>query len=462
MRYLPPMQRIILAVFGLLLLGAAVFCRERMFFIDAPFMLHRILTEGSLQIQEQRYGSFLTQGVVWLGGALGLPFKAIVVLYSLSFNLLYLSVALLLLRWKQTSLALLLTLYFLLFATATYYWTNNEVHQGVAWLFLYLGLAGYGESRGLRHPLFHLLLAGLVILAVFTHLLVAFPLLYLTLFDQFRQRRYDRKSFASLALLLSLVALKYYQSTHTGFYDMAKLETVQNTSLRDLPSVFSRPIFSNLLWRLVSEYGLAAAIGLAGLGAALYRRQWWIVLLTLGSFLAYLLAYCLVFNDFVRFYSESELMPLGIILAAPFVYYFLPLLREKRAAFLLAIISLTGLVRIAAAAPAFIARREFIEQTLAQMRAQGITKGLVVETEAIRNTMILHWASPEESAVASAWTGDTRTLSFLVVPAADTSRYQELPAQAFLTTVSDTTDARRYPRTYFRIDTAAPYRVVRP
>jgi hypothetical protein len=159
----------------MLLLGAALFSMERVLFADASFILFRIINSDSLQIQEHRFGSFITQGVPLLAARLQLPLATIVVLYSTSFTLFYLVVVLLLLyRFKEQELAILMGLYFLLFVSDTWFWMNNEVHQGIAWMFLFFAITRWlGRKNShwiIRYPVFIIL----AILTLFTHPLISF------------------------------------------------------------------------------------------------------------------------------------------------------------------------------------------------------------------------------------------------------------------------------------------------
>src|SRR6185436_11625598 len=104
-------------------------------------MIFRIINLGELQPQEYRFGSFITQIFPLLGSKLHLPLSWIVVLYSASFNLFYLAVAaILVLKIKEYALAILMSFYYVLFVSDSYFWISNEVHQGIAWMFLFFGV----------------------------------------------------------------------------------------------------------------------------------------------------------------------------------------------------------------------------------------------------------------------------------------------------------------------------------
>ena len=104
--------KIALLVLALLAIGAAVFYKLRMSFLDAPYIAFNIINTDALHIQEHRYGAFITQAVPLLAARMGLSVKAILVGYSLSFTLFYLLVALLLVyKFKEYGMAVLMACY---------------------------------------------------------------------------------------------------------------------------------------------------------------------------------------------------------------------------------------------------------------------------------------------------------------------------------------------------------------
>ena len=88
----------------LLLIGAVIYFRERMLFADASAILFKIINSGQIEIVEHRYGSFITQLFPYLAVKLHLSLEIIVLLYSISFNLFYLGVAVLLVYKSQFEL----------------------------------------------------------------------------------------------------------------------------------------------------------------------------------------------------------------------------------------------------------------------------------------------------------------------------------------------------------------------
>ncbi|WP_287421509.1 hypothetical protein [Candidatus Brachybacter algidus] len=90
--------------------------------------------------------------------------------------------ALLVFKFKEYALAVVMAFYYTLMVSDAFYWTNNEIHQAVGWMFLWLGLYKYQKSR--ETPLmFRLISFGIIgALAVLTHplmiIVVAFVWVY--------------------------------------------------------------------------------------------------------------------------------------------------------------------------------------------------------------------------------------------------------------------------------------------
>src|SRR5690606_11941303 len=137
----------------ILLVFSLLFYKERMLFVDPAWIVFNIINKGKLIIAENRYGAFITQIFPYFGSKLGLSLKSILILYSASFYLFYFFTAYIIgFKWKQEVFAILLALYLGVFVSDVFYWPNNEVHQGIAWMFLFL--AYYQFKRGQKKPFY--------------------------------------------------------------------------------------------------------------------------------------------------------------------------------------------------------------------------------------------------------------------------------------------------------------------
>lgn len=411
-------ERVVAGLFFVLLVGAACFSLERILFADASFILFRIVNSGDLQIQEHRFGSFITQLFPLVAARLRLSLQAIVLLYSLSFNLFYLAVSLLLLyRFRQTELAVLMAFYFVLFVSDTWFWVNNEVHQGIAWMFLFFAtLIDLGKRKAplvVALPVFTLL----AFLTIYTHPLLTLPTAYLWLFFVTKEGwPYPRSTTIVFSIVLIAMAVsKFLLSTSaSSHYDTGKLEGIMQLNAEKWSAAFRSKLPAAILKNTVWNYWLTPVLSVTGLVAAWQRKAHWHLLLTVGFGAFYLIALCLTFRDFIPFYTESELMPASIVLTTPFVYYTLAFLKPKKKAFLLAIIVLIRLAYIGIAVPRWVERKEWLSATLESMRRQNLTKAFIYENNLNKKALFQTWGTPVESLLLSALQGEHSQRTFVV------------------------------------------------
>lgn len=456
-------NRLITGLFLLLLAGAAFFSLERVLFADASFILFRIINLDQLQIQEHRYGSFITQGLPLLAARMHLPLHIVVFLYSISFTLFYLAVVLLLLyRFKEQQLAILMSLYFVLFASDTFFWMNNEVHQGIAWMFFLFGLVRWCVKRKTRWPVVLPLFLLLAFLALYTHPLVLFPAGFLWLFSITRKDWPYAFSATVLfsGLLLAIAVTKLlFSASASSYYDAEKLQGLQQISFDKIAasvhSAFTKELVKRTLW----NYWLVPVLFVAGLYAAWKQKAYRHVALTLAFTLLYFAALCLTFHDFQPFYTESEIMPATVFLTAPFVFYALPQWRTEIKIMVLAAIFLLRLAYIGSASPKWTERKAWIMHTVKTMRQQHITKAMIPENEANKNILLMNWGTPCESLIASALLGDQPQRTF-VVDKPENLAGRMPPDSSYMIASFELLKNTSLNSFYFNIDTTTNYRVL--
>ncbi len=403
---------LVLALFLILLAGAVTYVQERMLFCDASYICFHVLNLDRFCISEHRYGSFITQMFPLIAGKLQLPLSGVILLYSISFNLFYLTVAaLLIFRYKNTLLALLMAFYYILFVSHTYFWTNNEIHQATAWMFLFFGFMLHFKNRTyswwLHLPLF-ILLAGL---SIFTHplILLVFPFLWF-FFLSGENRPYNILQSVLLTLLLAGIVVVKYLLMQESAYDKQKIPGI---TLPAILNIFSSPMAGIIMKKFISHYYFVPVIFIWGLYSAFRIKKYKEIVLTIGFAFGYFTAVCLTFDSFIPFYHESEWMPFTIIVAAPFVFYTIPRLNSTIATGIIIIIFVTRIVSIGIAGEKFTERKDWIYSTLDQMKKQEITKGYIYTgDEKTDNILMMPWGLPLESIIASTLQGDMSRRTF--------------------------------------------------
>ncbi len=404
---------LILALFLILMAGAIVYVQERMLFCDASYISFYILNLDRFYISENRYGSFITQMFPLIAGKLQLPLSWVTLLYSISFNLFYLTVAaLVMFRFKNTLLALLMSFYYILFVTDTYFWTNNEIHQAVGWMFLFFAFVLHFKKHPYNwwlHVLFFIVLA---VLAIYTHplILLVLPLLWFFFISDKDSRPYNLPQLAILSLLIIGIFGVKFLMMKEGSYDKGK---IPGLTLQGILRTFTSPMAGIFVKKLITHYYFVPILFIWGMYSA-FRRKKFLQMAGVSAFmLGYFIAMCLTFDSFIPFYHESECMPFSIIAAAPFVYYTLPRLKPATATIVIAVIFTIRLISIGAAGEKFTERKNWLYATLGEMKEQRITKGYIYTGDPATDNLIqMPWGLPTESMIASALQGDRPCLTF--------------------------------------------------
>lgn len=447
-----------------LFISALIFYKERTLFADAAFVLFNILTYKKLYIQELRLGSAVTQVVPFLGQLVGVPIKWLLLLYSASFSFFYLLVAsILTFAHRQYSLAILATLYYLLFVTDAYYWTNNEVHQGVSWLFLALGTTLYLLHKDANRIVLYIAFTLLFFIAIFTHFLVMISLVYLWVYllldkEPVIKNKADRIGLS--IVLIAIVATKFTLSLYQP-YDGSLLHGVTHFSLLDVGLSFQTPVVLMFAKRCLHIYWTAIPITIAGLWALSVAKQRKQLIWTITSIIGYTIVMGLTYGgydaDVALFHIESEWMSIAIVCGAPFVFVYLPRLDGLRGSIFLIILFCIRFSFIEASSTEFTWRVNFIEHAQQYMRSQNVTKMAINIDDETRERLKLDWALGDESILCSALYGDKTNLAITLFQPSDTAKVEKLNKPATIAVAFNYLPPAELNKHYFNIDTTTTY-----
>ena len=450
---------------ALLVILSVIFYRERMLFIDAPHNLFLIINDGHLHIEEHRYGSFVSQVLPFLGAKAGLPLSAVMLLYSVGFTLFFLAVGLVVFfRFRNYSLVVLFALYLALFASASFYWPNNEVHQGMGWLTLALAGNFYLARSGSR-PWFAVLFFLLsFFLAVWTHPLIMIVALFLWFFcwaGNFNWPFNHRQALLFTALLFLLVAVKFNTGRLHG-YDSSKIEAVTSLKPGMLASFLHSADLHGFLKNCLYNYWLFVVLFIAGLGGLLAYRRYLLIAMVLLSSVGYLFLVCITFpgGSIHQFYIESEFMPLAVIGSAPFVFFVLPYLKARWGVVLLLVVFIVRLGYIVAAAPPFSNRIAVLGRIEGKMKDKGLTKAIISPfPAAIDSALVMSWGAPVESIFLSKLNGEMPQRTFIFLSVEDARNFYTSGTDTMLGCWEKRPESRLNAR-YFRLDTGATYTTI--
>lgn len=459
--------KVALGILFLLLVGSAIFWKERMLFSDASFIAFRIINYGNLQMQVGRHGAFITQVFPWVASKAHLPLWLVLWLYSLSFTIFYFLTGWLLYRMRQYPLTILLAFYLSLYVSDTYFWTNNEVHQGVAWMLLDFGLLHYLYSRyGHRVKPFLLyslpLFAVLTFIAIYTHPLVMITFLFLWMFWVLAKESFfvSKLSFLYLAIVATVCVLKYWESQN-NWYDGGFVHNITHTTLRAVLQTFSSSLAMDFYKGALQNYWLLWLFFIVGLMGLYRQKKYRLLAYTILSCLGYFIMICLAFYPSKTFYIESEWMSLSILATAGFVYFVLPNMAANRAMLLLAVAFGIRLCYIGFASEKFTKRVQFLDHHVREMRQQPISKKIVLNQRNTWDTsLLLTWGLPYETLLLSAMHQDQPTVTMSYLKQEKITEYEAATYTKGLVSDFGHFEGRLLNPYYFQMDTVRPYTIV--
>ncbi len=423
-------------VMTVILMLAVYFTHARMLFVDAPFILTNILNEGHPMIMEHRYGSIITQMWPWLGSLIGMSLESLMYIYNASFNVFFLVVcALLVFKFKEYALAVVMALYYTLMVSDAFYWTNNEIHQAVGWMFLWIGLYRYQKSR--ETSLMVRLLSFEIIgaLAVLTHPLMIIVMIFVWIYYLIEDRpalKDQKLTIMFSAIVMTIITARILLSVFGGWYDAGKISVIGESGMANVFGFLEKPLFGELMRLYVSRYWLALIVFIATVGTTIYEKKYLVTTLILLFFGIYNALFLTVFDSFIPFYSESELMPLTIIFGIPLMHSIGKYLKAQFILIALGGIFAISLVNIYSAGALYDNRVEATNARLKEMKSNNITKLILTETEALKQTYVMSWGLPVESLFASIISGDPVQRTFIIIPAQDTTVKLKTPANEWL------------------------------
>jgi hypothetical protein len=459
-------SKIALWLLTLLCLGAVYYYQERMLFSDASWVIYNIINQKQLFIQEHRYGSFITQLFPLVGVELQLPLKTILILYSLSFNLFPLVVGLILYRQKQYEWVILLALYLCICVSESYYWTNNEVHQGIVWLCAAMGLM----TRQIKlhsHSVGNYILFGLVaFLAIFAHPILIIISIYTFVMIAFSFRKQVRLSFLTpYAILLAVLILgKYYLSQH-GWYDQTKLESIHNISsfqsiIQTLHSATAQNFFQNCL----SRYIQFTVLFLSGLFIMLAQKRYLQLLWTILFMAAYFLCISIVYPTCDNFfYIESEWMPISVMGVWALSFWGLTQLNSRIASLLLVVVFGIQIIHINNNAAKFTKRITCLKSIINQpkiQQAQKILIGPLSENDSLRKTLLMDWGLPIETLIYSSIETPQHMVSVRIVDSNELKQLTTPLLPKMFINPFYTEKYNKHNAQYFKLDSNTQYVVI--
>ncbi len=382
--------------FGLWLILALLWYRERVVFVDIAYHLFFLLKDRGFAIQNGRFGAAFTQFFPLVGAALGLSVNFIAALYSASFILLPAIIfGLLLGPLRNARLALAYLLFEAGMMTHTFFWIQSELPQATAFLFLFAGLLEKQLHRETFSAFFLPAAQVLLLVVCFSHPLIPIPFFYLLLFMGLR---YPLKRRMLTAVAVSFLLVWILKSLFFRYpYEQQAMSGLKNF-VTLFPHYFNLQSNRDYLRYFVHDYYVAGLL-LVVLAVYYFRRQAWLNLALLALFFAGFSALVNISSPggSVQFYVENQYLILGFFVALPAAYDLFESLQKRRyQQLLLGAVVVCCMARITLAHPLYKQRLQWNEDLLARTSMLPDKKIMLPAESAPLDTLLMTWGSSYE------------------------------------------------------------------
>jgi hypothetical protein len=302
----------------------AIYFRERICFADSAHMLVKIMNSASFNIEAGRYPQVLTQLLTIAAIKLHFPTNVVLVIYSISFPLLYALLAWLSLKKYQFKLAFPLMVFSLIGAVQIgFYHAGTETHQSIAWAVLFLAwLFSPSADRNSQSDKYEHLLQGLIIsvLALHSHPVGLFLLIFSCFLYWIETRDFKKvEPYFVLTLIAILSGIKILSTESDSYEGQFFSQIPQFPSL--ILNLSQNWSFNYFILEISKEYLLIAVLFCTGiiwmLISKAYLRASFYALSNLGFLLFTVLIYHTGDSELMM---DRAFMPLAFFIAAPLCF----------------------------------------------------------------------------------------------------------------------------------------------
>lgn len=440
--------------------GAILFYKERTIFVDLSYHLFEICRSGDFVPNNFRFVSVATQLFPYMGVQWDLPLQQVLLLYSIGFAILYTGVYLVAGALQSYRIALCFLLIHSLFISHTFYWTQSELPQGLAFMMLSFALIEYNPQNQWKLMLKRATLPFFLFTAAFAHPLLLFPFCFISIFlfigpvEQEKRRE---------LLSCSIMYLLFYASRIIFFkaaYEHQAFEGLNYFTTR-LPDFFKLHSTLSFFKKCTGIYVLLP-IGFIVVNAFyVIDRKLFKALL----FSAFSLGYLVLINvsypepHTQAFYIENLYIPLGVFLAFPLVYDVLPSFRQGKVYHVsVGLILLFAAARIFTQHKMYRNRLSWLERTYRKHQNEKV----ILHTQNVPiDTALMTWGSAYEFWLLST-IQTNRSASLLISEAPDQFNWALGTRDIFLTAWGAFPYSSLPPRYFHFSDTSNAYKRVKP
>lgn len=388
-------------LFGLILLSI-VFYKERTIFTDAAFQAFHIIKKGGFKVFHGRFGNILVELLPLLAIKLKLSLKTVLILYSISYPLLFLIIYHIIVKYlKNEYMGMVLVFTFTLIVYDSFYFIQSEFYQGLAVLILYFSII-YRYPKLTEWWVMALVLILIVPLAFYHPLMMPSFFIVWTFFF-LRDAIFRHWKYGLLLVLMFVVVILNTQYFSSNYEEIKKGLFIDNL-VNHFPNYFAMSSHKVFLRNCVKFYYFFPII-LFFTSRFYWKEKRWVhfYYVILAPFGYLMLIHIASPYTMYTFYTEMQYLLLALMVSIPFLYDAAPkLLDHKKMLYVFALLMLIRFASILYNHQPYSNRIAWMEQQLELLSQKYEGNRFVIKHDKELMRLIkIEWAVPLESMLLS-------------------------------------------------------------
>lgn len=385
-----------ICVYGLYLLLALLFYKERTILLDNSFFLFEMARTGSFITPHYRFIAAIPQVPAVIGLKMQLPLNIIMILFSAGYATFHAFCYLLAGSvFKNYRLAIAQLLAHFLILNYTFYWHISELGLGISLMFPLLAVMVPAEQLQMRTGVRMALVVLLALFLPFSHPVIVFPFVFaIAWFIAMRGGLPLSRTIVVTALAAFIPAFACKKLFFTDEYEAASSGSINN--IRTLfPHYFDLYSNRHFIENWFSTYYWLPVMLIVAVVVLVVRRG----MLPAGLLFAAVIGYTALINisyptSYTQdFYMENLYQPLSFFLAIAFVSVFAGDVKPVFFALIFVLVAATAFARIICTKGLYQKRLAYLQSQVELYRGRKV---LLQANEEHRQHLQMVWASPYE------------------------------------------------------------------
>lgn len=442
-----------------LLLGSVLYYKERITFSDTAWYITKIITEHTFSVSSYRFIAVITQLLPYLGNAMGLSLKAILILYSVNMMLLPVAGIFVSVFWfRETRTGWSILLFYILSSALLFYYPVTEFQMGLCVTLFYIGLFEHFNQKRIKPIVFWTLSILILPTIVFSH-----PLSLLALSGWLAWQIAVNSNTWKNSIAVACITGAAYVVKSIFFkipYEDNKargLDHFSNLSLADLDST----LVNSYLKYVRQDYFLLPLLLLAGIAGLLWMRKY----IAAGCYIAivsgcWVLVSVTFMNDPYNYYYEHMYQAVPFFTVIAFARYTMPLIPLVPRTIAMLLVIVISFTKIDSGKVLMRERLKWMDRVFALIDRKQSRKAILNADDInIGWDKFSFWATPYESLLYSSLRGPqyTKTI-FPIVNMQDASWKAQMGRDNVFAEYHFSSNSQ-FPGQYFGLDNS-PYLIL--